>query len=68
MECTGATTEKEACGRPGRLKNCKLCRRKGSVFLLPIKQQIEKPKRVAWQGHVNRRGSREEESESLMEK
>lgn len=65
-ERTGAAAEK-AYGGPGRLRNYKLCRRKRNVLLLPIEQQIEKPERAVWPGHVNRRGGREAESESLVE-
>lgn len=36
--------------------------KEGSLFLLPIKQQIKKSKRVAWQSPVN--GSRDQEAES----
>lgn len=35
--------------------------KEGSLFLLPIKQQIKKSKRVAWQSPVN--GSRDQEAE-----
>lgn len=66
-EWTGAAAGK-AYGGPGRLRNYKLCRRKGNILLLPIKQQIEKLKRAWWPRHVNRRGGREAESESLVEK